>query len=69
MDLTEEQVKSLEEVFEQNLPPNKQSLTLKEFKKIMPSKNVRIRINRIVKKICLYKKVQLYIFNFTTYRV
>ena len=42
MDLTEEQVKSLEEVFRQNLPPNKESLTLKEFKKIMPSKNVRI---------------------------
>jgi hypothetical protein len=41
MDLTEEQVKSIEEVFQQNLPPNKDSLTLKEFKKIMPSKNVR----------------------------
>ena len=41
MDLTEEQVKSLEEVFQLNLPPNKESLTLKEFKKIMPSKNVR----------------------------
>ena len=44
MDLTEEQVKSLEEVFRQNLPPNKESLTLKEFKKIMPSKNVRILV-------------------------
>ena len=40
MDFTEEQVKNLEDVFRQNLPPDKDSLTLTEFKKLMPSKNV-----------------------------
>ena len=40
-DFTEEQVKHLEDVFQQSLPPNKQVLTLTEFKKIIPSKNVR----------------------------
>ena len=43
MDLTEEQVQTLEDVFRQNLPPNQNTLTLKEFKKFMPSKNVRNR--------------------------
>ena len=41
MDLTEEQVNTLEGVFKQNLPPNKDHLTFTEFKKFMPSKNVR----------------------------
>ena len=41
MDLTEDQVQNLEDVFRQNLPPNQNTLTLKEFKKFMPSKNVR----------------------------
>ena len=40
MDLTEDQVKHLEEVFRRNLPKNKECLTLTEFKKLMPSKNV-----------------------------
>ena len=40
MDLTEDQVKHLEDVFRQNLPANKECLTLTEFKKLMPSKNV-----------------------------
>ena len=40
MDFTEEQVKNLEDVFRQNLPPDKDSLTLTEFKKLKPSKNV-----------------------------
>ena len=44
MDLTEEQVQILEDVFRQNLPPNQNTLTLKEFKKFMPSKNVRKQI-------------------------
>ena len=44
MDLTEEQVQTLEDVFRQNLPPNQNTLTLKEFKKFMPSKNVRNRL-------------------------
>ena len=43
MDLTEEQVQNLEDVFRQNLPPDQNTLTLKEFKKFMPSKNVRNR--------------------------
>ena len=43
MDLTEEQVQNLEDVFRQNLPPDQNTLTLKEFKKFMPSKNVRHR--------------------------
>ena len=42
LDFTEEQVKNLENVFRQNLHPNKEKLTLKEFKKLMPSKNVYI---------------------------
>ena len=45
MDFTEDQVKNLEEVFRLNLPPNKESLTLTEFKKLMPSKNVGRRWN------------------------
>ena len=45
MNLTEEQVQILEDVFRQNLPPNQNTLTLKEFKKIMPSKNVRMNQN------------------------
>ena len=44
MDLTEEQVQNLEDVFRQNLPPDQNTLTLKEFKKFMPSKNVRNRL-------------------------
>ena len=47
MDFTEEQVKNLEDVFRQNLPPDKDSLTLTEFKKLMPSKNVKTFENLI----------------------
>ena len=39
--IEEAEVKNLEDIFDQSHPPNKQSLTLTEFKKIMPSKNVR----------------------------
>ena len=39
-DFSPEQVRTLEEMFRQNLPHNKTELTLQEFKKIMPSKNV-----------------------------
>ena len=41
-DLTEEQVQTLQDVFRQNLPPNKERLSLTEFKKLMPSKNVKL---------------------------
>ena len=41
-DLTEEQVQTLQDVFRQNLPPNKERLNLTEFKKLMPSKNVKL---------------------------
>ena len=44
MDLTEDQVKHLEDVFRQNLPANKECLTLTEFKKLMPSKNVSFNL-------------------------
>ena len=36
---TSEQIKQLETVFKSHLPENKHTLTLEEFKKIMPSKN------------------------------
>ena len=39
-DFDQESVKLLEETFKENLPPGKDELTLNEFKKIMPSKNV-----------------------------
>ena len=42
MDLTEDQVKHLEDVFRKNLPANKECLSLTEFKKLMPSKNVSL---------------------------
>lgn len=38
-DFSPEQVRQLEEIFKQHLPPNKNFLTLTEFKNIMPSKN------------------------------
>ena len=38
-DFTPDQIKHLENVFKQHLPANKSSLTLEEFKNIMPSKN------------------------------
>ena len=38
-DFSPEQIRRLEEIFHQNLPPNKNFLTLHEFKNIMPSKN------------------------------
>ena len=44
MDFTEEQVKEIEHIFRKNLPPNKESLTLPEFKKLMPSNNVSFNI-------------------------
>ena len=59
MDLTEDQVKHLEDVFRQNLPANKECLTLTEFKKLMPSKNVSFTT-------CAYpfsKGLKLYIKN------
>jgi hypothetical protein len=45
-DFSPEQVKTLEEMFKQNLPHNKTELTLQEFKKIMPSKNVSLKFVR-----------------------
>ena len=39
MDFSPEKIRHLEEIFKQHLPPNKNCLTLTEFKKIMPSKN------------------------------
>ena len=38
-DFTPGQIKMLEDIFKQHLPPNKKHLTLSEFKGIMPSKN------------------------------
>lgn len=38
-DFSPEQIQRLEDIFRQHLPANKTTLTLEEFKKIMPSKN------------------------------
>ena len=39
-DFSAEQVSKMRQVFSESLPPDKTSLTLEEFKKIMPNKNV-----------------------------
>ena len=65
MDLTEEQVQNLEDVFRQNLPPDQNTLTLKEFKKFMPSKNVRnrLRLNDFYLLLSKNNLVQDFIFH------
>jgi hypothetical protein len=45
-------VKTLEEMFKQNLPHNKTELTLQEFKKIMPSKNVSLKFGFYYSDLC-----------------
>jgi hypothetical protein len=51
-DFSPEQVKTLEEMFKQNLPHNKTELTLQEFKKIMPSKNVSLKFGFYYSDLC-----------------
>ena len=68
MDLTEEQVQILEDVFRQNLPPNQNTLTLKEFKKFMPSKNVRKQKYFCLKFGYVLKLLSLNIFNLSYIR-
>ena len=48
IEFTEEQVKDIEHIFRKNLPPNKESLTLPEFKKLMPSNNVSFNIYHVL---------------------
>ena len=48
MEFTEEQVKEIEHIFRKNLPPNKESLSLPEFKKLMPSNNVSFNIHHLL---------------------
>ena len=40
-DFSVDQVSKMRQIFRESLPPDKTSLTLDEFKKIMPNKNVR----------------------------